>query len=186
MWFISADEQFLIQFQSDRFIFNWRKRGDDCHYPSFDTLIPRFTRNFSKLFQYAKARLDVELKINQVEVAYINVLKESDFSKASDFQSIFNDSILEVEGVSLAFGEIVRGADGTPMARLVCELNTGFREGTNERIYRLALTSRGAPETDEIEGALGFMRIAHKDIVMKFTDITTANAHRRWRKLDTN
>ena len=42
-WFISPNEEELLQFQKDRFLHNWRKIGGRTNeYPRFETLIAKF------------------------------------------------------------------------------------------------------------------------------------------------
>lgn len=49
-WFLSNDEDQLIQFQNDRFFHNWRKIGDGKNpYPRFDEIILNFNDELTSL-----------------------------------------------------------------------------------------------------------------------------------------
>lgn len=70
IWFISKADNELVQFQLDRFYYNWRQRGDD--YPRYPSII--------KKFEKAKSQLDAftnELELGRItpvecELTYIN------------------------------------------------------------------------------------------------------------------
>ncbi len=69
-WFISNDDSSIIQVQNDRFICNWRKRGDE--YPRFEPLYERFSANLA-LFERVAEGLELgTLSPRRIEVTYIN------------------------------------------------------------------------------------------------------------------
>ena len=42
LWFVSEDESELIQFQSDRFLHNWKSGQQDARYPRYEQIRERF------------------------------------------------------------------------------------------------------------------------------------------------
>lgn len=70
IWFISKADNELVQFQLDRFYYNWRQRGDD--YPRYHSIIRKFEKAKSQLEVFAK-----ELELGTItpvecELTYIN------------------------------------------------------------------------------------------------------------------
>ena len=49
MWFLSDDENFLIQLQSDRLLVNWRSGAQAAPYPHFDAVQAVFTNALDEL-----------------------------------------------------------------------------------------------------------------------------------------
>lgn len=94
LWCLSHEEDLQIQFQADRFVLNWRKRGEQNVYPSFEKLAPMFKREFSRLKNHVRDEFEVDLNMSQIEVSYVNLINNKDFSKLYKFQKILMTRIL--------------------------------------------------------------------------------------------
>ncbi|MAK18445.1 MAG: hypothetical protein CMN41_07405 [SAR116 cluster bacterium] len=182
LWFSSDDEQHLVQFQHDRFIFNWRKRHDQNVYPSFDILLPIFEREFQRLKDFVNKNFEIQLEINQAEVAYINIMQRSDFQKMSHFQLIIDDDSLEIEGMQLFVGEILRDDSDKPFARLIYEMQSPIKQDSGTPSHRLGLTVRGGPAGTDLSSVRAFMEMAHSRIISQFLKLTSDNAQKFWGK----
>ncbi len=63
VWFISKADNELIQFQLDRFYYNWRHRGDD--YPRYPSIIKKFEKAKSYLDNPANVAWQVRFELPQ-------------------------------------------------------------------------------------------------------------------------
>src|SRR5437879_5376325 len=70
MWFLSEDENSLIQLQSDRLLFNWRSGLQGSPYPHFDKVHAEFVKAFDELEALAEAEGITGIVANQCEVLY--------------------------------------------------------------------------------------------------------------------
>jgi uncharacterized protein (TIGR04255 family) len=81
VWLISADDQFFLQLQSDRFYFNWRKRGPA--YPRFrdhdgQGLRSRALREFERFTAFCSAEVVESPRILRTEVTKIDRVPYTD------------------------------------------------------------------------------------------------------------
>ncbi|KAA5803737.1 TIGR04255 family protein [Alkalicaulis satelles] len=181
-WFLSTDNSHLIQFQPDRFILNWRRQADGNVYPRFDNIAMQFKNLFSKFDEYCKARFELPININQVEVTYFNVIVVSDYSSIGEWLTVANLSRFEIEGFSANFSTVVGSDGGEPIGRLHHEIGSVVGRNLASKAFRYNLTCRGAPQANDIDSALDFSAWAREKIVTRFTETTSGDAHLRWGK----
>lgn len=79
LWFISPDENHLLQYQPDMFLLNWRKHPSSQPYPHFEGIISDFERNLQILRAYFDSDFSHQININQAEITYINTIPISYF-----------------------------------------------------------------------------------------------------------
>ena len=182
LWCLSREKDLLIQFQADRFVLNWRKRGEQDVYPTFEELVPKFEHEFFRLKNHVRDEFEVELNVSQIEVSYVNLVSSKDFSKLYKFQKIINDKNIDLEGLSASFVEVLGFDDYAHNARLIYDVQVALKQADSPRDHRLSLTVRGAPKQQSHENIEVFMQAAHDKIVSKFLSITTLSAQRKWGK----
>lgn len=180
LWFVSKEENHLVQFQSDRFLTNWRKRPNPQPYPRFEGIAHTFEKNLRTLSEYVEAHFDHSLDINQAEVAYINLIPVDDFSHAGDWFSLWNGGNLNVEGLNTNFNEVVLDGEGRPYARLFHSIQSVFSVDGRYRAFNLSLTFRGKPAGNDIESAMKFLVAGREAIVLRFKEVTAEKAHKVW------
>lgn len=182
-WFLSQNEEELIQFQQDRFLHNWRKVGDQKNtYPRFENVIASFEQEISTLEDYFIGLSGQKLTITQSEISYINHIMPADQSvslAAGDWIRFVDFGESEPEDFSVNCRWTIRTAEGQPQGRLICEASTGISQ-TGQRIIALTLTARGAPLVANIPAALDFLKMGRELVVNRFAAITTDSAHQRW------
>ncbi|MDX2104092.1 MAG: TIGR04255 family protein [Alphaproteobacteria bacterium] len=181
--FLSQEKDQLIQFQSDRLLHNWRKdanRGNE--YPRFEILVGKFEAEFALLDQYMKTLSGKNLSVNQCEITYTNhiILGESQIYPSKWFR-ILGDDKFNIENISLAFTKLICGPDGSPMGRLICEVNSAL-DGSGTPLLVAQLSARGAPRSTSIADALDFICIGRNLIVKMFAEITSEAAHTVWER----
>jgi uncharacterized protein (TIGR04255 family) len=76
VWFINNEDDQLIQFQLDRFYFNWRRR--ERNYPRYSSVIKNFRMVFETIKEFF-LEIDIgELKPVEYELTYINHIPKSE------------------------------------------------------------------------------------------------------------
>ncbi len=181
-WFISENEDELIQFQQDRLLHNWRKVGDGTNpYPRFENIFPKFETELSALEKYFTKFSPERMNINQCEITYLNhiLLKEENDISISNWISLINLGNLNLEDISFAFRKTINNAEGNPCGRLTCEGGNGLND-KDEPLILLNLSVKGAPQEPNISSALDFIRTGREVLVNCFDEITTEFAHTRW------
>ena len=178
-WFLKEDQSQLIQFQQDRLLHNWRKGDGSVPYPRFEKMVEQFEHEMRSLEQYCSKLAPQSLQINQCEISYVNqILVESSY-QISDWLRFVQFDQTQPDGFSFSLRESIVSPDGTPQARLICEVGEA-RSVNGQRFITVALTVRGAPSAPTIEAAIGFLRENRSIIVKKFTSLTTDRAHQIW------
>lgn len=72
VWFVHKDKEQLLQLQTDRFYFNWRKGSEGSLYPRFDSLHPAFHAYLAKLSAFLQEESLGGLDIVGCELVYTN------------------------------------------------------------------------------------------------------------------
>ncbi len=185
-WFLSENEDQLIQFQNDRFLHNWRKVGEGKNpYPRFDEIVSDYEKELNVLEKFFASHSDFDsksLNINQCELTYTNhipLLSGKHGSRADHWIALTNLENIDPDDFSLGYRKVITTADGKPYGRITCEINNGFNK-KNESIIVMNLTVRGTPENADIKSALNFLHAGRSIIVKSFDTITTKLAHDTW------
>ena len=179
LWFITAEENHLLQFQPDRFLTNWRKRPNAQPYPRFEGIAEAFENNLDALAKHFASDFSYTLDVNQAEVAYINVIPVEDFSHAGKWFSVWNGA-LNIEAINTSFNEVIRDRDGKPYARLSHVIQSVFTIDGKGKAFSLSLTFRGKPLGNDVQSAMNFLVTGREAIVMRFKEMTTVAAHEVW------
>lgn len=77
LWMISSDQRRLLQFQADRFSFNWRRiepLTEVCEYPGFVSLAEEFDGYYRELSAWCTSRFHQAPVANVGELLYVNSL----------------------------------------------------------------------------------------------------------------
>jgi uncharacterized protein (TIGR04255 family) len=181
LWFISHKQNHLIQFQSDRFLLNWRKRPINNEYPRFESIAQSFENYLNTLQVLFVDSFKSQLDINQAEVSYINTIPVEKFSLVGKWFSFFAPQDIELETTNLSFTEVIKGAEGKPYARMIYELQSAVTIDGKEKAFKLSLTFRGKPAGKTISEAMTFAYTGREKITTRFKELTTNYAHSHWR-----
>lgn len=180
LWFVSDEENNLLQFQSDRFLTNWRKNSALQPYPRFERIVETFGTELANLAKHLSTEFSYSMNINQAEVTYINIVPVGDFSEAGKWLSLWSGSAPSLETFSANFTEVVRDSSGKPFARLFHAVQSVSSVDGERRAFNLSLTFRGKPADGGYDSALEFLATGREAIVTRFKEITTSEAHRHW------
>jgi uncharacterized protein (TIGR04255 family) len=173
MWFMSADDNLLIQLQSDRLFFNWRGGLQGTTYPHFATVQKEFTIALDKL-EVLLAAEGKALAVNQCEVTYINIILAS--------HQLGPEWRTPLEDVSFTARYRLTDAVGNPFGRLIAALSAGLAGAEQSPSFQLELTARGLPQGEGRQGIAAFQDKGHQAIVRYFASVTTPDMHTLWER----
>ena len=189
VWFISENDQELIQIQPDRFIRNWRLRENGTEYPRYESYLrEEFLRNLKTLEMFYRNNGLGNLNPNQCEISYINHIGVDKthqhlseiFKGWSNQYNISN--IAELEALDLNIRHIVRNEDNKFIGRLYIKITPAFKVVDNSSIFVIEITLRGYPKEKSIDGIMEFMDFGRERIVRTFTEVTTPEMHKIWQR----
>jgi len=186
-WFLSAEEDFVIQLQPDRLLTNWRTRPGVKPYPRYQEVRRRFVEAAEVLSGFLLSCNLPPVQPNQCELTYFNKIGVPENASFADL-AVFLRGIQSGKETS-AFSDIqfkasrtLSGGRGAPVARLTVE-GIPLLDEAGQKRWGLNITVRGRPITDTLEGSLELLDRAHVEIVRCFDEITTENMHRSWGKV---
>jgi uncharacterized protein (TIGR04255 family) len=185
-WLISEADDYLIQIQNTRFIQNWRRR--QAQYPHFEAILALFEDHYTKFRELLTTEGLQEPVVQQIEVSYINWITGLPMSK---FLKPGTSAEIHIDGRPHdpedqnwgaryrldASTEIVERLHVVCQAatRPVLEMETG---NVFQLVYHAARADGLA--TDEV---LRLMPKGRDIIVSTFDELTTADAHAAWEKI---
>ncbi len=187
-WFLSDPGTELIQLQKDRFIVNWRQVKGDEVYPRYEPVIrPRFVKELTRFRKFALENKLGNLENIQCEVTYIN-----DFVQGNDWK-------LFPEAMSLLSNWVAKGSSDFLPSLETININGSFlmpsgsgrlsfavqhvlRQIDAKQAIQLRLVARGNPKSDSDDDILKWVDFAREWIVRGFTDLTSAPAHKLWKR----
>jgi uncharacterized protein (TIGR04255 family) len=191
-WFVSADKRWLVQVQPDRFVFNWRRQGDDEAYPRYRSL----RRRFEELYRTFAASVGEErLAANPPEwcaTTYVNnILASSSADPATRlplghilrFVSSPKSSVLPpLEDTALQQRHLLpsRVPGEAPQGRLYIKANPAFRANDQLPGYVVELKVLARPDAHSRAAIMRCLDQGRDLIVRSFKDITTPAMHKQW------
>ncbi|MBI5103868.1 MAG: TIGR04255 family protein [Solirubrobacterales bacterium] len=197
-WFLSPDGEQIVQLQPDRMSVNWRDVSEDKgDYPRYDRIRTRLEELLSVL-EIVLSELDRPLPaINMCEASYVNPIQlpgSEDARQHPDLAKIINrvrgrprnaflpdaeDAQLQVRW-RIPAEELPGAPEGPPVGRLHLQAGPGLRPRGNVPIYVVTMTARVKPAGGSVSNAWDALDVAHKWIVLGFTDVTTSAMHKIW------
>lgn len=182
----SESDDRMIQVQSTRFVYNWRKRED--RYPSYRKLRPEFDAELLRFREFAhKAGLG-GLDLNQWEMTYVNHIEKGTlWQSPADWATVLPGYYAPLQGVKGSHVESFAGEWHLEIEPQRGRLHIALQHGhaglpSGEELMVLQLTARGPiDEKAGLDMDCG-LELAHETIVRSFTAMTHAQAHRHWRR----
>ncbi len=186
--FISEDEDTIIQVQRERFAHNWRKLRVENSYPRYDNVIKSFQERFSTFENFIK-NAGMEISPVQYELTYVNQIPEGDlWKKVSDIGNIFNKinfsfgeglMLEEPESINWRISFVLPNQSG----RLYAIVKTGAKRTIDDKeVIVFDLTVRGIGQDKSLSNMKQWFDVAREWIVKGFTDLTTSEAQKLWRR----
>lgn len=187
VFYIDTSGNYLLQIQPSRFLANWRKVRNEDEYPRFNTAYKRFLRGWE---QFSKFLRDENLsipRVNQYELTYINHIFEATtpfpegIQEHLRFYSWRNAQSLKFLPAPRLAQMVFQFALPDSKGTLHLVINHGTRVPDNKSVMMMEFTVRGPARANSSDRDDWFA-VAHEWIVKGFTDLTTAEAHKRWER----
>jgi len=183
IWFINERDDQLIQFQFDRFYFNWRRRKEG-DYPRYNHVIEHFEQALNT-FQKFLREFDLgELKIIEFDLSYINhIPKGQGWNIIKEIDNIFSDFVWKQnpgrflpDPVNVAW----QAEFSMPEEKgiLAVSLKKGTRIADKTPLFILELKARGPAKANGGEELRRWFDSAHEMIVLGFSDLTSPDVQK--------
>ncbi len=189
-WFISENDEHVVQFQTDRLIVNWRMRPNGDPYPRYPELRRRFTAAHEALCTFCLQKGMPLLAPNQCDLTYYNKVPLPDGATWADFGHLLRGMDLsqgpEWHGrFSVGQMTLIRDIpdDGQPtFGRLQIDCMP-IQIDAGRRAWALNFAVKGRPGQPTFEAVLAFLDSAHTEIINCFAAITTEAIQAGWGRL---
>ena len=187
-WYASEDDQFLVQVQPDRFIFNWRQPDPAGEYPRYRTVLARFLKVHTTFLRFVENESLGDVRPNQCEVTYVNHIDLPDGQNMAEtldktlmgWKLATSDGWLTgAEHGEFAASYVMRQKRG----RLHVRAQRAVRRADGREIIHLSLTARGAPPTPDAEGVREWLDLGHECVVRGFASLTSPELHKKWGRI---
>jgi len=186
IWFIHGKANRLIQLQNDRLIFNWRKVTGDEKYPKFDECIRgEFQKEWIRFREFLDSQSIPAPTVTQCEISYINQIPGASWSTLKALVSALNEWPGSKRNGFLPIPEDLQFNTRYVIAghgRLHVQLQPAIRTVDGKIIIQLTLTARGEPRSSDTEGLMQWFDIGREWIVRGFTEFTSEEMHKSWRR----
>jgi uncharacterized protein (TIGR04255 family) len=191
-WFDNENGPDLLQLQQDRIIHNWRKREQEQIYPRYGAIRSRFESEVQAFVEFLEKEQLGELRVNQCEVSYINVIQLPDnvdpHLKITEISPLWSTQITEsasgkFENSSL-YAQYLLSDNQKPFGRIYVNFQPAFRPSDLSPLIRLEITARGTPNGESISEAFRLLDEERSAIVRTFADVTTPMMHEIWGRTD--
>jgi uncharacterized protein (TIGR04255 family) len=187
VWFISSDDNYLIQLQPDRFLLNWREGAKRSPYPRYKTISRRFKALFGKFEKFLKENELGTLALVQAELSYINHLRpDKGWSTFADIGEVFPDLAWRRGGRYLPAptGISFRSNHKMDGGALQVAIQSARIAGEGTPLIRFDITARGAATEFESAGVWAWYDQANVWIVDAFVDMTSKRMQQDlWRRV---
>lgn len=182
VWFIGGSD--LVQLQSDRLTYNWRKHADSDDYLRFaDHVRPAMIEAHDRLVAWLHERGYSEPPIDMFEVAYVNPIP---LEPGDEYASIVR-SLRPSDGSATILPQpsqiqMQHGFDMPETAGFLrMDIRSVRRIADDAPMILMQLTAQGQVG-GTFEDFLSRVDIAREWIVRGFADMTTEEMHSRWER----
>ena len=186
VWFISKSDDQLIQFQIDRFYFNWRRRENE--YPRYSHVIKSFEKVLEIILDFFSEFKFGDLEPIEYELTYINhIPKGQGWDTIDDLPKIFSDLIWKQnKKCFLPNPEKVAWHTEYPFqeqkGHLIVDLKQAIRTEDKVPLFVLEMKTKGIAKSKSKESIREWFDLAHEWIVRGFTDLTTSEMQQIWER----
>jgi uncharacterized protein (TIGR04255 family) len=188
VWFINDTGDKLIQFQGDRFYFNWRRKKDK--YPRYGNIVHNFDMLVCNIVDFNKEFEFGEIEPIDYELTYINhIEKGHGWETTEDLPHVFKDFrwnhardrfLPKPDKIAWNTSFILPNDYG----RLIVNLKQGIRKEDRLPLLLFELKTSGLGNSAKIEHYRKWFDLSREWIVRGFADLTTSEQHKIWERED--
>jgi len=184
-WFYNDPETQLIQVQSDRFIFNWKRGLSEEPYPHYENIRPIMVDEWDRFVDFVSKHHLGSIHIQQCEVTYINHIEKGvGWKDYSELGKVFpswagrsNTGHLPIpEDIEIGVRYLMPERRG----RLNVRAQPAIRNADLKEIIQLTLTARGRPLSSESTEIFDWLDFAQEFTARSFLDFTSEGMHALW------
>lgn len=191
VWYVHKDKTQLIQLQTDRFYFNWRKASDGTLYPRFDSLEPVFMKYLGVLNSFLSDEGLGTLNILACELTYTNHLFQGEeWSDLASAAELFPGALCSRSPAALGTskGFAWQGQYEQDRVRLRADIRHGSSSGDPKReLFVLELRARSRQKLGSIDTVRECVRVCNESIVKAFVDLTSPGVQKEhWRRVSSS
>ena len=188
IWFVDQSEERLLQLQSTRIVFNWRRRPDR-EYPRYSVIAKQFFE-YLNVFEAFVAKHDVGiLKPLSAELSYVNVVPRKPEGKVTEeAASLLKDfQWQDFAGRFLTAPQTIAWSATFPLpaenGQLIVKLDDAKLVADQSSVLKLELTANTKFPSGKTANVHEWFDLAHEWIVKGFVDLTSDRAHQElWRR----
>lgn len=177
MWLLDESENQVIQIQSNRFLYNWKRVGTEDGYPKFDAVIAKFEKVYSAFVKFMDQLGEGTVVPIQYELQYVNHLPQGEgWETLADLVSVFPDigwrkSNRKIEPPRLfrwqATFDLPDDSGG-----LHVTVKSGTRATDGSQLLIFDLLARGMATDTSSQMMRDWFELAHDSVVEAFLDLT--------------
>ncbi|TDI82013.1 MAG: TIGR04255 family protein [Caldithrix sp.] len=181
VWFINASDDQLVQFQNDRFYFNWRKRKSD--YPRYAHVISNFETLLNAVTDLFNGFDLGEPEPIEFELTYINHIPQGiGWKTIDDLTEIFTDFSWNKKTARFLpnpeeISWVTKFSFPEQKSHLIISLKQAIRTEDEVPVLIFELKANGIDRDNNVRN---WFDLAHEWIVRGFTDLTTEQMHKIW------
>jgi len=194
-WFLNEGGNRLVQIQSDRFVYNWRKEDETEKYIRYENVLEGFIREYTEFTSFIEQQGIGKLKLNQCEITYVNPLvlpgNINTHQNLDRLLTVFRPEycpnpvtgeifLEKPESVRMALMYLMKNDEGKAYGRLHVSADPVINSRDKKAAYMLKLTCRGVLLGSGLEGIKKFFDKSREWIVHGFHCITTEDLHKEW------
>lgn len=182
--FINKSDDQLVQFQFDRFYFNWRRRQSD--YPRYSQIIKNFEKVYNIIADFFREFELGELEPIEYELNYTNHIPRGQGQNTiDDLSRIFSDFVWGgARGRFLPNPKNVAWKAQFPLPEKSGNLSVNLNQATRIKdkvpLFVFTLKAQVVYELASKENFREWFDLAHEWIVRGFTDLTTCEIQKVW------
>jgi uncharacterized protein (TIGR04255 family) len=188
-FFVNADGSELVQLQTSRISYNWRRRGTAYNYLRYESLKSKLSNAMTQLQSFLDAEKLGPIKINLCEILYVNhVLYHPGpdahrhigrlvKALAPDYDSLAGAPL---EDATVNLRHRLRAPDGRFLGRLLVGVAPAYLVADQTPLYKVQLTARGQPIGEGEEGAHTFFDLAHQTLRAAFSELFSETIQEDW------
>lgn len=186
-----ATDTELIQMQSDRFGYSWRKLKPEDEYPRYMKIKDGFLKQLTAFEKFLANEHLEAMKPTLCEVTYVNhILGSGVWRGHGELHKVIpsvtptlSDNFLPLPETMQFATRYVIGTKAHPLGRLYVNVGPSFLPADMTPIFIMQITARGAPQGSGNEGILNTLDLGHEWIVRAFTTLTSPEMHKAWRRI---
>lgn len=187
--FKKRDGSDLIQFQRDRFVYNWTRpdgAGPEC-YPRYTPVMEQFLRHYDSMMSVINEKGLPPPKPAILDLTYVNLIDQN-LAADGEISKIFKDIRWESSKVFLPLPKRTTFNYEFEIEPLKAVLHAHalpvqlVKDGRN--MLKFELSVKGPLQTPDVQGMQEWYGQAREWIVRGFSDLTTPAMHKEWRRSD--